>query len=104
MPSLHTVTKQEGMRVPTLEYQDQVPGLDVLPMARVHRGVAGPGSPLHSELSSLGYAGVGLLPDPHARVRLPTFPILPLPLPLLYPHMDGSGWDSLHMQHFPICS
>ena len=103
-PPYTPTPKQEGMRVPTLEYQDQAPGLVMLPMAWVHRGVAVSGSLLHSELSSLGYAGVGLLPDPHARVRLPTFPILPLLLPLLYPHVDVSGWDSLHQQHFPICS
>ena len=103
-PTFTPPHNQQGTRVPTLEHQEELPGLDVMPLARVHRGVAGLGSPLHSELSSLGYAGVCLLPDPHARVWLPTFPILHLHLPLLYPHVDVSGWDSLHLQHFPICS
>ena len=40
----------------------------MLPLDRVHRGVAVPGSPLRTELPYLGEAGVGLLPDPHARV------------------------------------
>ena len=74
----------------------------VLPLAWVHREVAVPGSSLRPELSSLGYAGVGMLPDPHAPFRLHPFPVLPLHLPLLCLHMDGSGWGSLHMQHFPI--
>ena len=90
--------------VPTLVQQEELPGSAVLPMARVHRGVAGLGSPLRSELSFLGYAGVCLLPDPHARVLPPTYPILPLSLPLLFPRVDKSGWGSLHLQHFPICS
>ena len=71
-------------------------------MARVHRGVAGLGSPLRSELSFLGYAGVCLLPDPHARVLPPTYPILPLSLPLLFPRVDKSGWGSLHLQQSSI--
>ena len=43
-----------------------MPGLGVLPMARVHRGVAVSGSLLRTELHYLGESGVGLLSDPHA--------------------------------------
>ena len=45
------------MQILTQEEQDHEPGLAVQPMAWVHRKVAVLGSFLHSELSSLGYAG-----------------------------------------------
>ena len=64
MPSLHTVTKQEGMRVPILEKRNEESGLVVLPLAWVHSRVAACGALLHPELSSLGYAGVCLFLTP----------------------------------------
>ena len=40
IPSLHTVTKHQGMNVPTLEKQDEKSCLVVMPLAWVHSRVA----------------------------------------------------------------
>ena len=59
-PPLAPEPNKTRMQFLTQEKQDHEPGLAVQPLAWVHREVAVFGSFLHSELSSLGYAGVGL--------------------------------------------
>ena len=48
IPSLHTVTKHQGMCVPILEKQDYKSGLVVMPSAWVHSRVATLWSPAAS--------------------------------------------------------
>ena len=104
IPSLHTVTKHQGMNVPTLEKQDEKSCLVVMPLAWVHSRVATCWNPA-APRALLPWLCWGLpVLDPHGLVRLHIYPITPLHLPLLYLHVDGSGWDSLHMQRFPACS
>ena len=56
-PPLTPEPNKTRMQFLTQEKQDHEPGLAVQPLAWVHRKVAVLGSFLHSELSSLGYAG-----------------------------------------------
>ena len=92
------------MNVPTLEKQDKKSSLVVMPLAWVHSRVATCWSPAapRALLSWLCW-GLSVL-DPHDLVRTQSFLSLPLLLPLLYFHVDGSGWGSLHKQRFPACS
>ena len=62
----HHHTSTRGQKSPHWSTKEYLPGLGVLPMARVHRGVAVSGSPLRTELLHLEESGVGLLPDPRA--------------------------------------
>ena len=61
----HHHTSKRGPESQHRNIKTKLPGLGVLPLDLVHRGVAGPGSPLRKELSSLGYAGDRLPADPH---------------------------------------
>ena len=73
---------------PTLQRQS---GRDASGLSAQEGGL--PGSFLRSEHSSLGFAGVCLLPDPHARTRPLTSPILPAPsstLPLTWTGLAGT--------------
>ena len=64
LPSHHHTSKR-GPESQHRNIKTKMPGLGVLPLDLVHRGVAVPGSPLRKELSSLGYAGDRLPADPH---------------------------------------
>ena len=65
-PSLHTITSTSGDRSPHTGTSRPTAWLGRVASDRMHRGVAVPGSPLRTELSSLGYAGVycSLTPTP----------------------------------------
>ena len=84
----HHHTSTRGQKSPHWSTKEDMPGLGVLPMARVHRGVAVSGSPLRTELHYLGESGVGLLSDPHAWA-LALQLSYPLPTPSSTLHSSG---------------
>ena len=89
IPSLHTVTKHQGMNVPTLEKQDKKSSLVVMPLAWVHSRVATCWSPA-APRALLSWLCWGLpVPDPHDLVVI--HPILSLFCSFLYSTFTWTG-------------